>query len=154
MTLFSKAHADSVIRIASWLQVFWHSETHNRSVARRILHFFLEHMQNQLNRIDANGNDLFIRLKTIYKNDSYKSCCFDYRLWMHWNKGFRKWFPTYHQNLSVHNDFTASLFHCFWLTAPCYFIHRLDFDGQLIFFHAQLSSACIHRAPRGARPLI
>ena len=30
---------------------------------------------------------------------------------MHWNKGFRKWFPTYHENLSVHNDFTASLRH-------------------------------------------
>ena len=49
-------------------------------------------------------------------------------LWMHWSKGFRKWFPTYHQSLSVHNDFTASSFHCFWLIAPCYFIHRFDFD--------------------------
>ena len=86
-----------------------------------------------VNQNDGHGNYLFIRLKTIHKNDSYKSCCFDYRLWMHWNKGFRKWFPTYHQNLSVYNDFTASLFHCFWLTAPCYFIHRFDFDSQLIF---------------------
>ena len=130
------------------MQFFWHSESHNRSVARRILHFSLEHMQNQLNQNDGHGNYWFIRLKTIHKNDSYKSCCFDYRLQMHWNMGFRKWFPTYHQNLSVHHDFTASLFHCFWLIAPCYFIHRLDVDGQLIF--SCTAELCLHspRAPR------